>query len=76
MGALPVVMTFEQYQDVSEAKWPQTIRVTASGQDTVFAADEVRLNEPLDEKVFDLPDEIRELAQRKTDKADAGSAMP
>jgi hypothetical protein len=76
MGVLPVVMTFEQYEDVSEAKWPQTIRVSASGQDTIFAADEVRLNEPLDEKVFDLPDEIRELAQRKTDKADAGSAMP
>jgi hypothetical protein len=77
MGTIPVVISFEQYEDVSDAKWPQTIRVTASGQDTIFEADEVKLNEPLDEKVFDLPDEIRELARRKTDAADSGSAaMP
>jgi len=65
MGALPVVMTFEEYRMVGEVKWPSRIRVTASGQDTVFAADEVRLNEPVDDAIFELPPEIRDLAQKK-----------
>ena len=65
MGALPVVMTFEEYRMVGDVKWPTRIRVTASGQDTVFAADEVKLNGPVDDAVFALPPEIRDLAQRK-----------
>jgi hypothetical protein len=78
MGALPLVMTFEEYRSVSErnvndVKWPSRVRITASGQDTVFAADEVKLNEPVDESVFTVPQEIKELAQKK---ADAESAMP
>jgi hypothetical protein len=78
MGALPMVMTFEEYRKVaekslSEVKWPSRIRITASGQDTVFAADEVKLNEPVDETVFAVPQEIKDLAQKK---ADAESAMP
>jgi hypothetical protein len=78
MGALPLVMTFEEYRSVAEVnpnqvKWPSRIRITASGQDTLFAADEVKLNEPVDDAVFEVPQEIRELAQKK---ADAGSAMP
>jgi hypothetical protein len=73
MGALPLVMTFEEYRDVADVKWPARIRITASGQDTLFAADEVKLNEPVDETVFEVPPEIRELAQKK---ADAESAIP
>lgn len=67
MGPLPIVMTFEDYRAVAEAKWPSRIRVTASGQDTIFEADEVELNQPVDEKVFAVPDEIRDLARKKTD---------
>jgi hypothetical protein len=73
MGALPLVMTFEEYRNVAEVKWPSRIRITASGQDTLFAADEVKLNEPLDDRVFEVPPEIQELAHKK---ADAESAMP
>jgi hypothetical protein len=73
MGILPLVMTYEEYRSVAEVKWPSRIRVTASGQDTLFAADEVKLNEPVDESVFEVPAEIRDLAQKK---ADAESAMP
>jgi hypothetical protein len=65
MGELPVVITFEQYRDISGVKWPSRIRITASGQDTVFAADEVKLNEPVDNAVFEVPPEIRELARKK-----------
>jgi len=65
MGEVPVVMTFEEYRDIAGVKWPTRIRTTASGQDTVFAADEVKLNEPLDDAVFDVPPEIRDLAQKK-----------
>ena len=67
MGALPLVMTYEQYRDVGDVKWPSRVRTTASGQDTVFSADEVKLNEPLDESVFEVPPEIRELAQKNAD---------
>jgi hypothetical protein len=73
MGSLPLVMTYEEYRSVAEVKWPSRIRVTASGQDTLFAADEVKLNEPVDDSVFEVPAEIRDLAQKK---ADAESAMP
>jgi hypothetical protein len=55
-------------------KWPSRIRITASGQDTVFAADEVQLNQPVDDHVFEVPQEIRDLAQKKADSAE--SAMP
>jgi len=67
MGALPVVMTFEEYRGVDDVKWPSRIRITASGQDTLFAADEVKLNEPVDDAVFEVPTEIRDLARKKAD---------
>jgi hypothetical protein len=73
MGALPIVMTFEEYRSLDEVKWPSRIRITASGQDTLFAADEVKLNEPVDDAVFEVPPEIRDLAQKK---ADAESSIP
>ncbi len=73
MGALPLVMTFEEYRSVAEIKWPSRIRVTASGQDTLFSADEVKLNEPVDDSVFEVPPEILELAQKK---ADTESTVP
>jgi hypothetical protein len=57
---------------VAEAKWPARIRVTASGQETIFEADEVKLNEPVDESVFAVPQEIKDLAQKT---ADSGSAL-
>jgi Outer membrane lipoprotein-sorting protein len=65
MGELPVVLTFEEYREIAGVRWPSRIRTTASGQDTVFAADEVKLNEPVDDAVFDVPPEIRELAQKR-----------
>jgi hypothetical protein len=65
MGEVPVVLTFEEYRDIAGVKWPSRIRATASGQDTVFSADEVKLNEPVDDAVFDVPPEIRDLAQKK-----------
>jgi len=73
MGTLPIVMTFQEYRDVSGIKWPSRIHIAASGQDTLFAADEVKLNEPVDDAVFELPPEIRELAQKKA-AADASAA--
>jgi hypothetical protein len=73
MGSLPLVMTYEEYRTVGDVKWPSRIRVTASGEDTVFSADEVKLNEPVDDSVFAVPSEIRELAQKKDA---AKSAMP
>ncbi|HEX4137537.1 MAG TPA: hypothetical protein VHY84_23210 [Bryobacteraceae bacterium] len=81
MGDLPVVMTIEEYRDVAgtqagvqtQVKWPSRVRITASGQDTLFSADEVKLNEPVDDAVFQVPDEIRDLARKK---AEAESITP
>ena len=36
MGALPLVMTYEEYRNVDEIRWPSRIRITAPGQDTLF----------------------------------------
>jgi hypothetical protein len=73
MGTLPIVMTFEEYRDVNGVKWPSRIHIAASGQETLFAADEVKLNEPVDDSIFEVPAEIRELVQKKAD-ADASAA--
>lgn len=73
MGALPIVMTYEEYRQVEDVKWPSRVRITASGQDTVFSADEVRLNEPVDESVFQVPAEVKDLAQKKSE---ADGSMP
>jgi len=77
MGTLPLVMTFEEYRSVADVKWPSRVRITASGQDTLFAADEVKLNEPVDDSVFEVPQEIRDMAQKKASPdRNAESVMP
>jgi hypothetical protein len=65
MGDVPVVLTFEEYRDIAGVKWPSRVRIEASGQETIFAADQVKLNEPVDDSIFEVPPEIRELAQKK-----------
>jgi hypothetical protein len=66
MGALPVVMTFEEYRDTGGLKWPVRTRMTFSGQSVLFTTAEVKINEPVADAVFDLPDEIRQLADKKS----------
>jgi len=73
MGQLSLVMTYEQYRDVNDVKWPSRVRISAPGQDTLFSADDVELNQPVDDAVFEVPAEIRELAQKK---AETDGAMP
>ena len=65
MGTLPVTMTFEEYKDTAGLKWPARIRMITSGQDLLFTTSEVKLNEPVEKTVFDLPAEIQLLAQKK-----------
>ena len=65
MGALPVVMTYEEYRDTGGFKWPVRTRMTFSGQSVLFTTAEVKINEPVSAEVFDLPQEIRQLADRK-----------
>jgi hypothetical protein len=63
-------MTFEEYRDTSDGspdnaiKWPVRIRITASGQDLLFVATDVKLNEPVDDAVFALPEDVRDLTSR------------
>ena len=64
MGSLPMTMTFEEYRDAAGMKWPSRIRMLTSGQDLLFTTSEVKLNAPLDERVFDLPSEIQVLAEK------------
>jgi hypothetical protein len=66
MGALPIVTTYEQYRDTGGLKWPVRTRMNFSGQNLLFTTAEVRLNEPVEGAVFELPDEIRQLADKKT----------
>jgi hypothetical protein len=70
IGSLPAVMTFEEYRDTdggdpdNAIKWPVRIRITASGQDLLFVASDVKLNEPVDDAVFALPQDVRDLTSR------------
>lgn len=65
MGSLPVMMTFEEYTEASGIKWPSRIRMVTSGQDLLFTTSEVKLNDPVDLAVFDLPAEIHTLAEKQ-----------
>ena len=44
------------------------IHMTMSGQEMVFHADEVALNSPIDEAVFQLPEEIQQLRDMQEDR--------
>ncbi len=66
MGALPTEMTFEEYRDVAGIKWPTRIRMAVSGQNLLFSVADVRLNEPIESAVFDLPGEVKQIAQKKS----------
>ena len=65
MGALPTTMTFEEYRDVAGLKWPTRIRMDVSGQNLLFSVNEVKLNEPIENTIFDLPVEVRQIAEQK-----------
>jgi hypothetical protein len=65
MGALPVVTTYEEYRDTGGLKWPVRTRMSFSGQNLLFTTAEVKLNEPVENQVFELPEEIRQLADKK-----------
>ena len=62
MGALPTVMTFEEYREVAGLKWPTRIRMAVSGQNLLFSVSDVKLNEPIESAVFDLPVEVKQMA--------------
>jgi hypothetical protein len=67
MGALPTLMTFEEYRDVAGFKWPTRVRMVVSGQNLLFSVGDLRLNEPIPGTVFDLPVEVKQMAQKKPD---------
>ncbi|HVW84498.1 MAG TPA: hypothetical protein VHB50_07445 [Bryobacteraceae bacterium] len=61
MGAVPTIMTYEVYRRVNGIQWPVEIRMAMSGQELRFRADNVALNERLDDSVFRLPEEIQRI---------------
>ncbi len=65
MGALPAVMTFEEYRDVAGLKWPTRIRMAVSGKDLLFSVSDVKLNEPIENAIFELPLEVKQIAEQK-----------
>ncbi len=65
MGPLPVLTTVVEYRDSGGLKWPVRTQMSVSGQELVFTLAEVRLNEPVDGAVFELPEEIRLMAGGK-----------
>jgi hypothetical protein len=65
MGALPTVMTFEEYRNVAGLKWPTRIRMAVSGQNLLFSVSDVKLNEPIESAVFELPLEVKQIAEQK-----------
>ena len=62
MGMVPAVMTYEAYKRVEGIQWPVRIHMIVSGQELLFNASEVKLNSPIDDAVFDLPEEVKNIA--------------
>ena len=46
-----------------------------AGQELLFQADDVELNAPVDETVFELPDEIRNIAANRDAASPAAEPM-
>ena len=69
MGDVPAVLTYEEWRRVEGLKWPVRIRIAAAGQDMLFAADEVALNSSIAKDVFEVPEDIRKLAETRADRA-------
>ena len=59
----------EEWRRVEGLKWPVRIRIAAAGQDMLFAADEVALNSSIGKDVFEVPEDIRKLAETRSDRA-------
>jgi len=68
MGDVPAVLTYEEWRRVEGLKWPVRIRIAAAGQDMLFAADEVALNSSLANHVFEVPEDVRKLAEVRTER--------
>ncbi|MDQ1468968.1 MAG: hypothetical protein QOJ99_448, partial [Bryobacterales bacterium] len=66
MGDVPTILTYQAWRTVEGLKWPVRIHMEVSGQELRFTAAEVSLNGSLDESVFDLPGEIRDLSSSDT----------
>jgi hypothetical protein len=71
MGAVPAVLTYESWRSVEGLKWPVQIHMQVSGQELRFTADEVVLNAAMDDRVFRLPEEIRNLNGPRTTLPDS-----
>jgi hypothetical protein len=69
MGDVPAVMTYEEWRPVEGLKWPAKVRISAAGQEILFHADEVALNAAVDTGMFELPEEVRKLAEAHSEPA-------
>jgi hypothetical protein len=63
MGDVPATLTYEGWRQVEGLRWPVKIRVAAAGQDMLFTADEVALNSSIASTLFDIPEDVRKLAE-------------
>lgn len=62
MGMVPAVMTYEAYKRVEGIQWPVRIHMMVSGQELLFNASEVALNNPVDDAIFEVPEEVKNIA--------------
>jgi hypothetical protein len=62
MGDVPAMLTYEGWRQVAGLQWPVKIRVASAGQDMLFTADEVALNSTIASSMFDIPEDVKKLA--------------
>lgn len=61
MGTVPTVLTYMEYAPVEGLQWPVRIHMEMAGQEMMFTARSVQLNQPIEDSAFGLPDDVRNL---------------
>jgi zinc protease len=65
MGILPILSYFDDYREVDGVKLPFKTQIIVASQVMVSRVKSIEHNVPMDEKLFALPEEIRNLVDRQ-----------
>lgn len=65
MGEIPMSATTVDYRDAGGVKFPHRSVMTVGAQEMVMSVTSVKFNEPLPAAVFELPPDVKALAEKK-----------
>jgi hypothetical protein len=68
MGKIPVQMSFSDYKEIDGIPFPSTITNTVGPATMVMKLKDVKINPEIDDAKFELPAEVKKLAERQKKK--------